>query len=48
MARIAASHVARWPRGRPFRVLPRMRRLVDEIFVRLVLGVRRVTLIAAR
>jgi cytochrome P450 len=40
MARIAASHVARWPRGRPFRVLPRMRRLVDEIFVRLVLGVR--------
>jgi len=37
---IAARHAASWPRGRPFRVLPRMRALLDEIFVRLMLGVR--------
>ena len=40
MARLAESHVAHWPRGRPFRLLPRVRTLCDELFVRLVLGVR--------
>ena len=35
---IADSHLSRWPRGRPFRVLSRMRALTEEIFVRLVLG----------
>jgi len=40
MARIAERHLERWPRGRPFRLLPRIRTLLDEIFVRLVLGVR--------
>jgi cytochrome P450 len=39
MTAIAAAHVARWPRGRPLRALPRMRALADEIFVREVLGV---------
>src|SRR4051794_9695223 len=36
---IARAHVARWPTGRPFRLLPRMRALADAIFVREVLGV---------
>jgi cytochrome P450 len=40
MARIAERHAAGWPTGRPFRLLSRMRTLCDEIFVRLVLGVR--------
>jgi cytochrome P450 len=40
MAAIAAEHVARWPRGRPLRALPRMRAIADAIFVREVLGVR--------
>jgi cytochrome P450 family 135 len=40
IARIAARHASEWPRGRPFRLLPRIRTLTDEIFVRLVLGVR--------
>jgi cytochrome P450 len=40
MAQIAARHAAEWPIGRPFRLLSRMRTLCDEIFVRLVLGVR--------
>src|SRR5215207_332906 len=39
MREIAEAHVKRWPAGRPFRLLPRMRTLVEEIFVRLVLGV---------
>ena len=39
MACLAESHVARWPRGRPFRLLPRVRTLCDEVFVHLVLGV---------
>jgi len=39
MTRIAEQHVERWPAGRPLRVLPHMRRLVDEIFARLVIGV---------
>jgi cytochrome P450 family 135 len=40
MARIAERQAAAWPLGRPFRLLSRMRTLCDEIFVRLVLGVR--------
>jgi cytochrome P450 len=40
MAEIAARHAAEWPLDRPFRLLSRMRTLCDEIFVRLVLGVR--------
>jgi cytochrome P450 len=40
MARIAERHAASWPQGRPFRLLSRLRTLCDEIFVRLVLGVR--------
>jgi cytochrome P450 len=40
MARIAERHALGWPRGRPFRLLSRLRTLADEIFVRLVLGVR--------
>jgi cytochrome P450 family 135 len=38
IAAIAERHVARWPRGRPFRLLPRMRALADEVFVREALG----------
>ena len=37
---VAAAHVERWPRGRPFRLLPRLRALVDEVFVRELLGIR--------
>jgi cytochrome P450 family 135 len=40
IAAIAARHASRWPRGRPFRLLSRLRTLCDEVFVRLVLGVR--------
>jgi cytochrome P450 family 135 len=40
IAGIADAHLRRWPRGRPFRLLPRMRALLDDVFVRLVLGVR--------
>jgi cytochrome P450 family 135 len=40
MALIADRHAADWPRGRPFRLLPRMRALLDDVFVRLILGVR--------
>lgn len=40
IAQIAAAHAERWPRGRPFRLLPRVRTLCDDVFVRLVLGVR--------
>jgi len=39
MARIAAEHAEQWPRSRPFRLLGAVRTMVDEIFVRLVLGV---------
>jgi cytochrome P450 len=39
MAQIARDHARRWPRGRPFRVLPRMRAVMDEVFVREVLSV---------
>jgi cytochrome P450 len=37
---LALRHVARWPRRRPFRLLPRMKTLSDDVFVRVVLGVR--------
>jgi cytochrome P450 len=40
MAEIAVRQAAEWPRERPFRLLERMRQITDEIFVRLVLGVR--------
>lgn len=40
IAAIAERHAAGWPQGRPFRLLSRTRTLCDEIFVRLVLGVR--------
>jgi cytochrome P450 len=39
IAEIIARQVESWPRGRPTRLLPLMRRLADEIFVRVVLGV---------
>jgi cytochrome P450 len=39
IARIAERHALAWPRGRPVRLLERMRALVDEVFVRLMLGV---------
>src|SRR5215213_6054972 len=39
LADLAARHVARWPRLRPFRLLPRVKTLADEVFVRIVLGV---------
>jgi cytochrome P450 len=40
MTAIAERHAAALPRGRPFRLLERVREVTDEIFVRLVLGVR--------
>jgi cytochrome P450 len=40
MAALAAQHVARWPRQRPFRLLPRVKTLADDVFVRFALGVR--------
>jgi cytochrome P450 family 135 len=40
MAAIAARHAAELPRGKPFRLLERVRDVTDEIFVRIVLGVR--------
>jgi cytochrome P450 len=36
---IAERHVQSWPQNRPFRLLPRMRAITDQIFVREVLGV---------
>jgi cytochrome P450 family 135 len=39
MESLTEEHVRRWPRGRPFRLLPRVRTLIDEIFVRHVVGV---------
>ncbi|HEY4096354.1 MAG TPA: cytochrome P450 [Baekduia sp.] len=39
MAAVACAHVARWPRERPLRLLPRLRAITDEVFVREVLGV---------
>jgi cytochrome P450 len=40
IAALAERHAGEWPQGRPFRLLSRLRTLCDEIFVRLVLGVR--------
>jgi cytochrome P450 family 135 len=40
IAAISERHAAGWPLDRPFRLLSRLRTLCDEIFVRLVLGVR--------
>jgi cytochrome P450 family 135 len=37
---LTAEHVARWPVGRPFRLLPRMRTLAIDSFLRVVLGAR--------
>jgi cytochrome P450 len=39
IAGLTAEHVARWPTGRPFRVLEAMRALCTDVTVRLVLGV---------
>jgi cytochrome P450 family 135 len=39
MADIAVQHVSTWPRSRPMRLLPRLRALVDAIFVRCLLRV---------
>jgi cytochrome P450 len=39
IADLIADHVESWPRGRPTRLLPLMRRLADDVFVREVLGV---------
>jgi cytochrome P450 len=39
MAGIAERHTAGWPRGRPIQLLSRIRTLVDDVFVRLLLGV---------
>ncbi len=39
IAEIARAHLARWPRDRPLRLLPRLRAIADEVFVREVLGV---------
>jgi cytochrome P450 len=40
IAAIAERHASEWPLGRSFRLLSRLRTLCDEVFVRLVLGVR--------
>jgi cytochrome P450 len=40
MTAIATRQAAKLPRGRPFRLLERVRDVTDEIFVRLVLGMR--------
>jgi cytochrome P450 family 135 len=46
MEAIATRHAAALPRGRPFRLLERVREVTDEIFVRVVLGVRDEALVA--
>ena len=41
MVRYAEKHADAWPRGaRAFRLLNRIRSLVDDVFIRLVLGIR--------
>jgi cytochrome P450 len=40
MAEIAAADVHGWPVGRPFAVLPRMRKITLEVILRTVIGVR--------
>jgi cytochrome P450 len=47
MVEIATRLAARWPRGRPFRLLPQLRAVTDEISVRLVLGVREEEIVTA-
>jgi cytochrome P450 family 135 len=47
IAEIAGRHVAAWPRGRPIRLLPRMRAIVDEVFIRRLLGVTDADRVAA-
>jgi cytochrome P450 family 135 len=37
---IAAAEVERWPRGRPFPLLPRMRAITFEVILRVVFGIR--------
>lgn len=39
IAALAERHAREWPRGRPFQLLSRLRALVDEVFVRVMLGV---------
>jgi cytochrome P450 family 135 len=39
IAALAQRHISTWPRGRPIRLLPRMRRLADEVFVREILRI---------
>ena len=39
MGRMATEHARRWPRGRPFRLLPRIRALVDDLFTAFALGI---------
>jgi len=39
MTEIARRHARGWPRGRPIQLLSRIRTLVDDVFVRLLLGV---------
>lgn len=39
IAEIAERHIAAWPRGRPFRLLERMRDLASDVFGRLILRV---------
>jgi cytochrome P450 len=39
IAEIAERHIATWPRGRPFRLLERMRDLASDIFGRLILQI---------
>jgi cytochrome P450 len=39
MIEIARRHARGWPRGRPIQLLSRIRTLVDDVFVRLLLGV---------
>jgi cytochrome P450 len=38
IAAIAREHIASWPRGVPFRLLPRMRSLATDVFGRVILG----------
>jgi cytochrome P450 len=40
LTELALRHVAGWPRRRPFRLLPRLKTLADDVFVRVVIGVR--------
>ena len=39
IAEIAERHIASWPRGRPFRLLERMRSLASDVFGRLILQI---------